>query len=416
MATRSIRFALLLGCLLPLASPADARETWVDRPHGIGNGSGTRPALGARGIVPHALYTSGVWSNVRGGLHSGTRYEGFADWGIDADLDKLVGWQAARFYIDWHSYHGGQPSEDLVGAFLATAVSELEAERSFRFYQIYLEQRFLEGRLLAKAGQLALDEDFMVSVSTQVFRNAAFGDFISNSETASAAVYPLAAPGLYLEAQPLSGWRLRLGVYSGDPGEDEKDNIGFDWSISSHAGATIFGEIETAQSPFGLTGSYSLGAMIQTGSVDNFEAGGQSDGVYVLYAMIDQTLMEIGRAKSATRSKLSGFLRILLPTQRDRTAIDWHLNGGLVLDGPIPGRDEDAAALGFSFQEFSHDYLNRVRGGGLRVTSSELMLELTYRARITGWLTLQPDLQYFVDPHFGRSDALVLGLSVVIDL
>lgn len=416
MGTRSIRFALFLCCLLFLPSPGDAQEAWDDKPDLTGNWSGARPALAERGIVPHARYTSGVWSNVRGGLHTGTRYEGFADWGIDSDLEKLVGWQEARFYIDWHSYHGGRPSEDLVGPFLATAVSGIEAERSFRFYQIYLEQRFFEGRLVAKAGQLALDEDFMVSISAQVFRNASFGDFTSSSVTASAAVYPLAAPGLYLEAQPRSCWRLRIGLYSGNPGEDQKDNIGFDWSLSSDAGATISGEIEIEQSPFGLTGRYTLGTLIQTGNVDNFEAGGQSDGAYVLYAMIDQTLMEVRRAKSATQSKLIGFLRISLPTQRDRTATDWQLNGGLVLDGPVPGRDEDTAALGFSYQAFSHDYLNRVRGGGLRVTSSELTFELTYRAQITSWLTLQPDVQYFVDPHFGRSDALALGLSVVIDL
>jgi len=81
-----------------------------------------------------------------------------------------------------------------------------------------------------------------------------------------------------------------------------------------------------------------------------------------------------------------------------------------------PARSRGAAALGFSYEDFSHDYLRQVRSGGTRVKSSELALELTYRAQIAGWLTLQPDVQYFVDPRFGRRNALAVGLSVVIEL
>jgi porin len=416
LAVRWIDVAVVFACLVPLSSWANGPGDWRERSQAAGDWSGVRSALGKRGVDLHATYTSGVWSNVRGGLDTGTRYEGFADWGIDSDLEDLVGWRDARFYIDWHSYHGGQPSEDLVGSFPATAISGHEAERSIRFYQIFLEQRWLDGHVVAKAGQLALDEDFMVSDSAQVLRNAVFGDFTSSSVTADVAVYPVAGPGLFLAARPFSNWHLRVGVYSGDPGEDEKDNIGFDWSISSDAGATIAAEVEMEPSPFGLAGSYSLGTLIQTGDVENYETGRESNGAAFIYAMIDQTLLDTRPAEGGAGARLSGFLRILLPTRRDRTETDWRLNGGFALAGPLPGRDEDAAALGFSYEDFSHDYLRQVRSGGTQVTSSELALELTDPAQITGRLTIQPGVQYFEDPHLGRRNALALGLSVVIEL
>ena len=50
------------------------------------------------------------------------------------------------------------------------------------------------------------------------------------------------------------------------------------------------------------------------------------------------------------------------------------------------------------------------------------MLELTYQAHLAPWLTLQPDLQYIINPDGGvlnpdgllRHDAVVLGLRSMI--
>jgi carbohydrate-selective porin OprB len=52
----------------------------------------------------------------------------------------------------------------------------------------------------------------------------------------------------------------------------------------------------------------------------------------------------------------------------------------------------------------------------VNVSRRESVLELTYRLQVTGWLTLQPDVQFFFDPHFSRRDATVIGLRAVIEL
>ena len=51
---------------------------------------------------------------------------------------------------------------------------------------------------------------------------------------------------------------------------------------------------------------------------------------------------------------------------------------------------------------------------GTPMHSRETTIELTYRAPLTDWLTIQPDLQYVMHPGFDRSldDALVIGLRV----
>ncbi len=152
---------LLLAHGATAAPPGD----WRERDQLTGDWGGLRSRLEERGIEPWAEYTSGFWANLDGGLDTGIRYEGFAGWGIDVDLGPLSGsdtWADTSFHIDWSSYHGRQPSEDLVGAFELNFVSGWEAEDSVRFYQIYLEQEFFDGALLIDAGQLAADENFFI--------------------------------------------------------------------------------------------------------------------------------------------------------------------------------------------------------------------------------------------------------------
>lgn len=52
------------------------------------------------------------------------------------------------------------------------------------------------------------------------------------------------------------------------------------------------------------------------------------------------------------------------------------------------------------------------RLGRLPVTHQEVIIELTYQAPISQFLTLQPDLQLVLDANQSRRDAVVLGLRL----
>ena len=49
---------------------------------------------------------------------------------------------------------------------------------------------------------------------------------------------------------------------------------------------------------------------------------------------------------------------------------------------------------------------------GTPSTSSELTIEASYRAVLTPWLSVQPDLQYIINPggDAGLRNALVIGV------
>ena len=92
----------------------------------------------------------------------------------------------------------------------------------------------------------------------------------------------------------------------------------------------------------------------------------------------------------------------------DRNTLPWFFSAGFVYPGLIPGRDNDTAAFGLAYGKFSK-YLSGQH--------YEMVLEWTYEVAIAPWLTLQPDLQYIIQPS-GMShiaNALVGGMQIAIN-
>lgn len=112
---------------------------------------------------------------------------------------------------------------------------------------------------------------------------------------------------------------------------------------------------------------------------------------------------------------LNGFLRVGA-ARESVNQTGRYLGAGLVYTGLLRGRDADQ--LGFAVAAaFNGDSFKRARRiDGLPVDRAEVNLELSYRMPITDWLTLQPDLQYIIDPGaLGElKNALVLGLRFEI--
>jgi len=384
---------------------------WDETAHLFGDWHGVARGMAEHGIAPWARYSAGVWSNVRGGFEKGARYAGFAQWGVDTDLDTLLGWKGGQFHVSWQSYHGGQPSRALIGQFAADAVSNFEAADSVRFYHIYLEQALFDGSLEFKIGQLAADDDFFVSHYGALFLNATFGDFISNTNEHAPPVYPLAAPGVYVLAVPATSWFARFGVYTADAGSDKGSNYGFDWRLAGAHGAAWAAEAGSERAPYGLPGTYTLGTVAVSADVTDWKDGGEASGAYLLYGMLDQALLLDANGDR----KLGAFVRGLFAPQEDRDTIRWHVDGGWNLYSPLRGRDNDRMGMAFSYTSFGDDYLHSQRVSGERVTSHEALVEWTYQAIVTPWLYVQPDVQLFVDPHLSRSDALAIGARLVFE-
>ena len=74
--------------------------------------------------------------------------------------------------------------------------------------------------------------------------------------------------------------------------------------------------------------------------------------------------------------------------------------------GLAPFRPKDVLGLAATYTRFSDDFVDANRVAGTPVTSREAIVELTYQAVITPFLTLQPDLQLVFDANQSRRDAV----------
>lgn len=77
-------------------------------------------------------------------------------------------------------------------------------------------------------------------------------------------------------------------------------------------------------------------------------------------------------------------------------------------------RSEDQLGLAIGWVEFGEGYREASEMLGSPVSPREVIVELTYRARVNKWLTLQPDFQYVFNPSGDTTlkNAAVVGLRL----
>ena len=91
-----------------------------------------------------------------------------------------------------------------------------------------------------------------------------------------------------------------------------------------------------------------------------------------------------------------------------RNTIECSIEAGCVLRGLLPGREEDELGLAFT-----HIRISDAAAAG----DHESVIEITYRCPLTPWLSVQPDVQYIIQPGGtgALENALVAGLRTTIE-
>jgi porin len=109
-----------------------------------------------------------------------------------------------------------------------------------------------------------------------------------------------------------------------------------------------------------------------------------------------------------------GFFIQLGQADGQRNQISRYLGTGFSYRGLTSDRDEDTAWFGFNIARNSADFRTANQGA----ERSERVIEFGYRASLTPYLALSPDVQYIMDPSMNpsRSNALVVMLRTEIEL
>ena len=420
----------------------------------LGDWGGARTALSDKGIDFTINYTAEVFGHVSGGLRRGAAFNGLFELGLDFDFEKLAGLKGLTGHVNGF-IPSGESFSDHYGGDLGT-ISNIEFYNSARLFEAWLQQDFLDGKLSIRAGSLSLDEEFAGTEYGALFLNSSFGADTAMSANMPEPIYGITAPGVRLKLQPTESLYIQAALYDGNPApgflgdpsagaapSSEANRHGTDWSLRASEGSLWIVEVgyvinapsepKTAAvqsdgksiadsarlinrllfSPRGLFASYKLGYAHHTDAFLDYSA--LSRGALrnkcsnsALYAVVEQEILREARTED---QGLGLFARAMFVPESQNT-VNFAVEVGLVYKGLLPGRDDDTIGLGFAHLNISDDFA--------RATSPRLdheqILELTYSAQLTPWLSIQPDVQYIIHPGASNalSDEWALGLRASI--
>jgi len=453
--------AVILGsCLLanglgaaeppPPATEKSAFIQFMEQDYLLGTWGGGRTWLKDHGVDFEFVYF-GAWPhNVQGGIKTGNVLEGAFMMLLDLDSEKLAGYPGGHLRAGGLSIHNGDPfSPNYVGDL--NQVSLLDFPDTLRLWELWYEQMFFSGKLSLKFGQMAIDQDFIMpeyylTLASLNFLNQTFfyptvafnvydqnipGFPVGHHALAST---PYGAPGARLRYSPTERCYVQAGVYDGNP-----DRFGDGTRINLHKeeGALAYFEagyrLNGAKGDSGLPGNYKVGGWYHTDEFFDYKstltapftgaAPEVHSGNWGVYFLADQTLYrEDEPDDDPARQGLAGFFRVALAPP-DRNLAPFGIDGGLVYKGLFPTRDWDTLGVAFSYMELSDDiadaqrFMNSIIPGiAGEPVDYEAVLEVSYRAQLTAWWTLQPDFQYVMHPGGSsqNDDAFVWSLFTTL--
>lgn len=450
--------ALLLGVLtvfaLRVAPAALAQPPWLGpgdlcaSDKMLGSWDGVRPRLAEYGVSFGLQEQTEIWGDLAGGIKQGVAYDGLTTANLCIDLGKAAHWQGARIYADGYQIWGPGPTRDNVGAL--QLISSIEATPSTKLYDLWFEQQLFDKKLAIRFGQEGLDDEFMLPPYAVLFLNSSFTypGLASLDLPSGGASYPLATPFARVMFSPTSEISLISGLFTEDPappgaGDPQlSDRHGTAFRLDDHALAIT----ELHYSPAFLTnrklpGVYEIGIWVATGPFadQQRDIGGlplvspQSSGIplthspdYSFYAIANQMLWH----KPKSHAQGVGVFLTVEQAPEDRNLISLFIAGGVNWTGPLPSRPKDVAGiavtyagLGAAARQFSRDVVYYT-GLGAPYAPSETVIEATYLLQINPWFSLQPDLQYVINPGAGiptpqtptpLKNAVVVGMRMTVN-
>lgn len=403
----------------PAAAPTDL---WSGDTLG-GDLGGLRPALSDFGVQLGFTYTNEVLANVTGGVKRGAIYEGRLEMDLDADLEKAAGLTGGSFHASAYQIHG----HGLSGSYLHNLMvaSTIEATPATRLFTLWYQQALPGDAGSLRIGQLAADDEFLISLYAPIFVNSTFGwpGITAQDLPSGGPAYPLATPGARLKLTPAEGLTIMGAVFNGDPAgpgvgdPQRRDAAGTTFRLRGDPFgiAEVGYAVNQDKDAPGLPGSYKLGGWYHGGFFQDqrFDGGGralsdprstgnaaQRRGNYGLYAVIDQMLW---RRPGSVDQGLATFLR-LSGSPGDRNLVSFYADGGITYKGLIDGRDDDVAGIGVGYTRISDRASDADRDArlfgtpGQPIRDAEALIELTYQAQIAPWWSVQPDLQVIFHP------------------
>ena len=337
-----------------------------------------------------AAYVADGFVNLAGGIDRGYRQMGMTDLTAEADVSEV------ELFANVQWVHGRSISDELVGD--GQVLSNIDAPEGLRLFEAWARIPIGDGGYV-KTGFIDLNGDFDVQRVGALFLNSSHGigpDFSQSGENGP-SIFPTSSTAV-VGGWDGDIWSVRAGLFdavAGDPEHPARTVIRFPGTTGVLAVAE--GEVLIGSGVEVQLGAWHYATSFEALDLEQTNRRRDNRGGYV---QVEATL---GRVVGQS---VEGWLRYGTANARINPIRDY-IGGGLAL-----GEEDNRWGLAVAHARLGDAAMQ------LGSEGAETAIELTHVRKIGERLTVQPDIQYILNPGWdpGRRNALVLGVRLQLSL
>lgn len=333
-----------------------------------------------------ASFLGDVVSNFKGGIKEGQTGIGLIHLTANLNTDFAKLWKGGNFFIHAHHVVGGHPSERLIGD--VQVASNIDGFTNRFVYELWYSQNIRNVTLFA--GLHNLNDVFHVSENASVYLNSSFGISPSLSLNNAISIYPVTTLGgvVRWDVDKLSivGGLYNFGhAFAAENQFSLKNHVFRDGFFSLFEAQYRIKSGEDTKAEFKLGTAYKQCANNHDHNTEECPERNQ----YSVYFLTDYTFF-----KSATGKSLAAFVQTGY-SPRKYSYSPFYFGTGLNFKGFLLNNKSDELAIAFAtarINQYNEDV------SMYEHFKSESLIELTYKIPVYKRISIQPDLQYIINP------------------
>ena len=370
-----------------------------------GNWGRLRDKLEARGVDIYGglIMSPTVLTQGRGASRKTKgSYRNMLILGTQLDTEKMGLYRGGKFTIQYMAGNGSTNPADYFGSF--SEIDCLAPEKTMsQITQLYYEHTFKDDLFSIKVGKQNANEDFHHRENSGLFLNHSY--HVSPNIPLPDCLTP--QMGARAKLKLSENIYLQAGIYDGDIREGAMPKAFF----TGKNGYVSFVETQYLSDFKNHEGKYLIGGWLQTSKVgEKFEKfdingnGGTKDYNNGAYFAFEQKVFNAFEDNSGGLSVLGQFS--LAPSDINEVPIYSSL--GLVWSGIGEKRKDDKVGVALAW----HQYNNTLKE--LENRTSEKVIELFYKFKVTNFLFIKPGAQYIIRPEGNGAGSFALGVRTVL--
>lgn len=367
-----------------------------------GDWGGLRTGLYKSGYDVSVDYTADFWRNLSGGVSKGNRVNDNLKLVVDVDGEKAFGSQGTSAHFFVLNNFGGRIN-DLVGS--NGGIDNMEVpEQAFKLFEAWVQQNFWDDKVSILAGLHDLNTEFYVTDTSGLFINPTYGIGTEMAATGDngPSVFPYSSLGARIKVAPTENTYVMGAIYDGVPGDPNRPR-GTHVRFNDKDGALNVVEAGLQDDSIG---HYGVGMWNYTAKRPDLVVAGKMANSRGVYFLADHSFYQ------NDAQDISAFFRLGL-TDGNVEQFKSNTSLGLVASGFVPGRPD--GKIGFAVTRNANS--SKFKEANAGVDSNETQWELTYSDTVLPSVTIQPDLQYTVNPGTDPAldNAWTAGLRVAVN-